>query len=65
MLNVTPTNGPMRLAPPIPGVPDSQARALDRRRRLHSQLQSFRAIDRGEATENTTPITGQAELAPE
>jgi hypothetical protein len=47
MLDLTPTASPTRIVSTIPGVPESLARALDRRRRLTRQLQSFRAIDRG------------------
>jgi hypothetical protein len=46
MLNITPTDSQTRFVAPIPGVPDSQARALDRRRRLNQQLQSFLATER-------------------
>jgi hypothetical protein len=42
MLNIHSMSSPSRVPPPIPGVPASQARALDRRIRLHRQLQSFR-----------------------
>jgi hypothetical protein len=42
MLNIHQVPSPKRLPSPIPGVPDSQARALDRRLRLHRQLRSFR-----------------------
>jgi hypothetical protein len=42
MLNIHSNASSSRVPSPIPGVPDSQARALDRRLRLHRQLQSFR-----------------------
>jgi hypothetical protein len=43
-----PSSGPPRLVVPIPGVPDEQTRALDRRWRLHRQLQTFRGPVRAE-----------------
>jgi hypothetical protein len=42
MMNIYSNSSPPRIPSPISGVPDSQARALDRRLRLHQQLQSFR-----------------------
>jgi hypothetical protein len=42
MLSIYSNFGTSRIPSPIPGVPDSQARALDRRLRLHRQLQTFR-----------------------
>ena len=60
MLNLIPTANPNRIATPIPGVPESQARALDRRRRLNRQLRSFKAIDRAPAIKPAPPISGPA-----
>jgi hypothetical protein len=56
MLNILPTNSPIRLATPIPGVPEAQARALDRRRRLNRQLLSFKAIDRAREAPIASPL---------
>jgi hypothetical protein len=64
MLNLTPTNSPTRLVVSIPGVPEDQARALDRRRRLNRQLQSFFATDRDPTVKVTPPINERAEPIP-
>lgn len=53
MLNFHPNSQQTRLPAPIPGVPDSQAKALDRRLRLHRQMQSFR---RSQADNSTNPV---------
>jgi hypothetical protein len=50
MLNSHPNNNQVRIPTPIPGVPEAQARALDRRRRLHRQLRSFGPMGRLETT---------------
>ena len=50
MLHHHPSPGTTRLPAPIPGVPESQAKALDRRLRLHRQMQSFRRPRHGEPT---------------
>ena len=42
MLNSYSMSSLSRVPSPVPGVPVSQAWALDRRLRLHQQLQSFR-----------------------
>ena len=47
---INPT-GSTRFLQPIPGVPDSQARALDRRHRLDQQQRSFQGPHRATAGE--------------
>jgi hypothetical protein len=42
MLKIYSNPSHLRIPSPVPGVPESQARALDRRLRLHRQLQTFR-----------------------
>ncbi len=64
MLNLTPTSSPTRLVAPIRGVPEDQARALDRRRRLNRQLQSFLATERVPAEKLPPVLNEPAEPAP-
>jgi hypothetical protein len=45
---------------PIPGVPESQARALDRRVKLHRQLESFRGLPRVDLTQTPLIVNDQA-----
>jgi hypothetical protein len=60
MVQLPPTTGPTRLVAPIPGVPETQAKALDRRRRLHRQLLSFKATERATEANLSPPITEPA-----
>ena len=53
MPNLHANPSPTRIPAPIPGVPESQAKALDRRLRLHRQMQSFR---RPQRTEPAHPV---------
>ena len=43
MLALHPSTHPSRLVVAPPGVPESHARALDRRHCLHRQMESFRS----------------------
>ncbi len=54
MRDFRPISHPTRLPAPVPGVPDSQARALDRRHRLDRQLRSFMGPHRNGSTDPTT-----------
>ena len=64
MLNLTTTNSPTKFVAPIRGVPEDQARALDRRRRLNQQLLSFRATERAPAVKITQTLNERAEPIP-
>ena len=64
MPNVLPMGQPARYTAPIPGVPDSQARALDRRHRLDSQLRSFQGPHRGEQARPESPFAVTEEAGP-
>ena len=55
LFHSTPQTG--RFVTPIPGVPDSQTRALDRRIRLHRQLQSYRDTQRTVSERPVSPQT--------
>ena len=64
MLNLHSTGTASRIPAPIPGVPESQARALDRRLRLHRQLQSFRRAQRAEPANPSTKLNDLAGPGP-
>ena len=55
MRDFRPIHSPTRLPASIPGVPDSLARALDRRHRLDRQLRSFVGPHRTGATNPIAP----------
>ncbi len=48
MLHLHPTVNPARYVVPIPGVPEAQVRALDRRVKLHRQLLALPRVPRSD-----------------
>jgi hypothetical protein len=52
MRDIITQTGSVRFFPSMPGVPDAQARALDRRHRLERQQRSFQGSHRGIAAES-------------
>ncbi len=65
MLQFHPNATHSRYVAPIPGVPESQARALDRRLKLNRQLQEFRGDSRGGFIRTPPFVNAQAGPAPE
>jgi hypothetical protein len=59
MIHLYPTPNPARYVAPIPGVPESQTRALDRRLKLRRQLQAFRGVSGSEPKMETEDKTGR------
>jgi hypothetical protein len=59
------TAGPMRSPSPTSRIPEAQARALDRRLRLHSQMQLFRGPSRVEPAAPQASINEPVGPAPE
>ncbi len=49
---------------PIPGVPEAQAQALNRRLRLGQQLRSYRMTSRPTTPGTSSPVTAAGEPIP-
>lgn len=64
MPHLKPNPNEPRYVAPIPGVPDAQAQALDRRRRLDRQHQGFRSLERVHGEKITPPLTEPAGQGP-
>jgi hypothetical protein len=64
MPHVNATSVSARPVGPIPGVPDAQAQALNRRLRLDHQLRSYRMTRRPMAQTATSPVNAPGEPVP-